>query len=292
MGGFGRALFEKMTYHAKASSMEIHKLDSKISWHHSLTSKKCKSAQVCSHRGKLSKGAPAKSDSFFGLLAIGVNCVDLDAFSTADGFLLVGRESDITGSNHSREDLEAMSLSQVQALHPFPLVTQVLSSFKATLAKKQRKLSEIWATSKPLLFIELKGRAFNENHISYIHQQAHGMGIGNNLLIWAVDEIQVSLASALSHRLGLQFGIAIPDRDPNAISWALPPIKSNLFSIAAPSIRVDPSTQSSIQETGVKMAVWIVDTETDLEKALELRADIVITNEPQSISKMIKQKCH
>lgn len=255
----------------------------------------CLKPQVCSHRGHLRKATPIAEDigkTFHALRSLGVKCVDLDVFSSRDGFLLVGRETDLVGSNHSREELEEMTLSQIMALRKFPTVNEVFAEFKTIfLNLRKRKLMQP-ASDSPLIFIELKGSAFSENSLAFIHQQSVGAGVGESLYLWAVKEQQASLASVIAPRLALKVGISIPDRDPQSLIWGLRSIKSGVFMIAAPSLQLKPSSHASLIDTSIKRALWVVDTAADLDKAISLKSDIIISNEAEHMRNLIAKKCH
>jgi glycerophosphoryl diester phosphodiesterase len=283
-----------------AGTSELHTatvLESTLSWQQLgmatvLTKCKERPAQVCSHRGHLSKNTAVHlHQAFYSLRSLGVACVDLDVFATSDGFLLVGRETDIVGSNRSREDLETMTLSEITKLQKFPSVTEVLSHFKSIFVNGKRKLMQP-ARHTPLIFMELKGKAFSENSMAFVHQQAVGAGVGDALYLWAANKEQVSLASAIAPRLGVKVGISVPDRDPNALAWVMPAIKSGVFMLSAPSIHLKPSAHATLIESSIKRAMWVIDRQEDLDHAIDLKADIIITNEPgETMTKLIAMKC-
>lgn len=83
----------------------------------------------------------------------------------------------------------------------------------------------------------------------------------------------------------------VPIKDPLKDKDILDSLSSGTFSMSGPSIKHDLSTLMALKETGRKMAVWIVDTKEDLDKAISVRADAVVSNKPLWIQSELKTYC-
>ena len=107
------------------------------------------------------------------LCSQGVGCFDIDAFVTKEGLLLAGRPSDLLAQlisrNHSVERVEEVTwklLSSLQLDKLYPMLIDILHAFKAAVSRHKLVLSH-----KPILLIELKGRAMSHETLAFIAQR-------------------------------------------------------------------------------------------------------------------------
>ncbi|KAK9818757.1 hypothetical protein WJX74_009887 [Apatococcus lobatus] len=260
--------------------------------------------QVCSHQaagGELEMGT-GSLQALQALWQAGVYCYDMDVVASKDGHLLVTHPNRIqealaanqTFSNET--DVQNLELQELRdrglSAATFPEADELVDRYTDyagdAIATGIGGLQLRDLSRTPLLFLELKGRAFNAAAVSYLSNTVNHIGFDRSVALFLVsDAQQEQLAAegfewkALSIRGYLDSrrtatGALVPEK---------PVIQQELVGrheLVGPSIKLPQKFFEELNDkTGGQPAyVWNVDDVKALKKAISVGAKGVISNQP------------
>ncbi|KAK9818758.1 hypothetical protein WJX74_009887 [Apatococcus lobatus] len=263
-----------------------------------------KNMLVCSHQaagGELEMGT-GSLQALQALWQAGVYCYDMDVVASKDGHLLVTHPNRIqealaanqTFSNET--DVQNLELQELRdrglSAATFPEADELVDRYTDyagdAIATGIGGLQLRDLSRTPLLFLELKGRAFNAAAVSYLSNTVNHIGFDRSVALFLVsDAQQEQLAAegfewkALSIRGYLDSrrtatGALVPEK---------PVIQQELVGrheLVGPSIKLPQKFFEELNDkTGGQPAyVWNVDDVKALKKAISVGAKGVISNQP------------
>ncbi|KAK9809143.1 hypothetical protein WJX72_010116 [[Myrmecia] bisecta] len=273
----------------------------------------CKQAdrlRVCSHRAAAAE-LGLEDGSLQALRALwnyGIRCFDMDFVMTSDRLLLATHPDRLQAAmpNNNpigivKHNLHKHSLAQIRSLgareKSFPTVHQLIEEFATLIQQDSHSNQAHYAgdlRKAPLLFMDLKGGAFNSESIAGIARFARHLGIASHLALFVLSEQHQDelakghawdgpLIRGFMDLQNLANGTVVPAK-PLVNAQVMSP-----FALLGPSIKLSREFYMQAYALGKPVFPWVVDTPKTLQWALEMQVDGAISNEPMQLGQMLER---
>jgi glycerophosphoryl diester phosphodiesterase len=221
--------------------------------------------QIIAHRGASGLEPENTLKSFRRALDLGVDMVECDVRKTADGKLVIHHDPDLERTTSGRGLLKNKTLSELRHLDAgegerIPTLKEVLELFKG----------------KSGLVIEIKEPGYEKEILGLIEE---------------VSMAQEVIIASFFHPVSLVIKLLNPVVR-TGIIFRCQPVHPVTLAISARAKVMFPHhqflNQALVEEAhdhDIKVYTWVIDTHDDLEMAMALGVDGVITNHPESIRK-------
>ncbi len=236
------------------------------------------------HRGA-PKAAPENTlASFQKARELGADGVELDVTLCADGEVVVIHDDDADRTTDGHGRVEAMTLAQVKALDAG---VKFGPAFAGECVPTLREVAE-WAGDDMLLNIELKGlnlqaNGLEEKVVAIIRE----FGLEGRVILSSFNPFALLRAKRIAPDLptGLLYAGDLPIFLRRA--WLRPLVRPD--ALHPRYTMVNDAYLGWARSKGYHVNVWTVDQPLDLERLIEQKVDVIITNRPDVLATMIKR---
>jgi len=236
------------------------------------------------HRGA-PKVAPENTlASFQKAREMGADGVELDVTLCADGEVVVMHDDDVQRTTDGHGRLETLTLAQVKALDAG---VKFAPSFAGERVPTFREVAQ-WAADDMLLNVELKGlgvrsTGLEEKVVAIIREY----GLDGRVILSSFNPFALIRAKRIAPDLptGLLYARGLPIFLRRA--WLRPLVRPNAL-----HPHYDMVTDAYLlwaRSKGYRVNVWTADQTLDLERLIEQKVDVIITNRPDVLATMLKR---
>ncbi|DBA67902.1 hypothetical protein WJX79_005473 [Trebouxia sp. C0005] len=238
------------------------------------------------------------------LFQMGICCFDIDIVTTSDQQLLVTHPSALQDTlnqnagnqtqDTSESEIHFHTLKDIRQLganlSSFPSAAEYLEEY-ARLIREAAQASDAWHDwdphRMPLVFLELKGAAFNTDAIDWLWAEVLELGIVNHVALYVTDDTQPGMLAQQTHWQGLLirgFRDTMNDDEQRGITSQT----LQASTLMSPSIKLPQSFYSQLQQIGKPVFSWVVDSPLQLRSALSKNVDGIISNDPLFLKLVLK----
>lgn len=236
------------------------------------------------HRGA-PKAAPENTlASFQKAREMGAEGVELDVTLCADGEVVVIHDDDVDRTTDGHGPVEALTLAQVKALDAG---SKFGPAFAGERVPTFREVAE-WAGDDMLLNVELKGlnlrgNGLEEKVVAIIRE----FGLQGRVILSSFNPFALMRAKRIAPDLptGLLYAGDLPIFLRRA--WLRPLVRPD--ALHPRYTMVTDAYLGWARHKSHRVNVWTVDQPLDLERLIEQKVDVIITNRPDVLATMLKR---
>jgi glycerophosphoryl diester phosphodiesterase len=237
---------------------------------------------VAAHRGGALLWPENSLLAFRNALSLGVDFLEADVHLSADGQVIVLHDPTLDRTTTGRGAVRDVRLADLAPLRlragdgrateePIPTLAQLLAVF---------------GDSRAQLLLEIKigpGRRRYPEVEEKTLASIRAAGVGERLIVTSFDADTLSRVRALepTMRTALLVSRSRVERDgvpaATAVRWAT---EVGAFQLGIEHRSLDAEVVAAARRSGLKVAAWTVNEESDIRRVLALGADVIITDRP------------
>lgn len=260
-----------------------------------------RAAQVCAHRPDgvtedpllPNAGRSGLLHNLRHLMRVGVRCLEVDLFITADKQFIVGHP----GVLRSRLGLPSGSLTASEVLsigHTAPPPSTYIDDGSPQAGGIFMPLTDLLefvashAATLSLVTLEMKDDAQRLSSMEHLIALLLQHPSSNALLRVVVVSVDLPDVARMLQMRGVQAAFIVRDRDGEQAA-ALALQRANHITYWMPSVLLSPEWFAAARSTARRLVVWTVDTDAQLLQALARGASYIVSNRPVAMQDSLRQ---
>ncbi|PIU50950.1 hypothetical protein COS91_07015 [Candidatus Desantisbacteria bacterium CG07_land_8_20_14_0_80_39_15] len=225
------------------------------------------------HRGDCGHAPENTLASFRKALEIGVDGVELDTHSTKDGEIIVMHDENVDRTTDGTGLIRDMTLDEIKKLDAGLKFNEEFKGEKVpTLKEALQLLRGKW------VFIEIKQQGIEPRVIEIVRS----MGMVREVCIVSFHQDSVKRIKEVAPEI--KIGLISDKLEDLQVAIEL---GADAFSLV--HTMVDNKIVKEVHKNGLLLSAWTMNTEEDLRKMVEIGADILVTDFPDRLNKILEK---
>lgn len=224
-------------------------------------------------------------------LAAGATILETDVHTTSDGRIVILHDETVDRTTDGYGPVNGMTLAEVKELdaaYRFTTDGGVTYPYRGRGIRIPTLEEAFERFPRERFNIEIKQR--NPPMEEALVELVHAMGMTRQVLIASMDDIVLERVRALDPSIAtnagpleiLRFVRAYPNTPPEG------PVKARAFQIPDWVAFLLPRIVSQAHESGIEVHLWTVNTREDMERAIALGVDGIITDYPNILADLLR----